>query len=208
MCASKTIYRCIRWSGDWSNLHLSYCKHTSKEQPLGWGWEPPCTVSSAHWCASWIRCASPTTAQGTLLTSPLAEVCFQPSQWGASEFGIRVQWNAQLCTCGPQTWNHSLSPIPVWHLLPAVNVSLWCSGSAQTDCQVINKECSEDVPSNTRGQLINLPSITCHSQGTTNWNTFLWVNSESVVPILTRTRWSLRCADTKIGQVLSRTSFL
>ena len=24
----------------------------SSERPLGWGWEPPCTVSSAHWCVS------------------------------------------------------------------------------------------------------------------------------------------------------------
>ena len=36
-------------------------------------------------------------------------------------------------------------------------------------------KCFEDVPSNTRGQLINLQSKTCHSQDTTSWNTFLWV---------------------------------
>ena len=45
----------------------------------------------------------------------------------------------------------------------------------KTDCQVSNKECSEDVPGNTSGQLINLQSKTCHSQDTTSWNTFLWV---------------------------------
>ena len=47
--------------------------------------------------------------------------------------------------------------------------------SSKTDCQVIDKECFEDVLGNTRGQLINLQSKTCHSQDTASWNTFLWV---------------------------------
>ena len=76
-----------------------------------------------------MRGASPTTVQGTLWTPPPAEVCFQSSQWGVSEPETMVQWNVWLCTCGMQTWSHSLSPIPVWHSLPAVNVSLWCPES-------------------------------------------------------------------------------
>ena len=63
--------------------------------------------------------------------------------------------------------------------------------SSKTDCQVIDKECFEDVLGNTRGQLINLHSKTCHSQDTTSWNTFLWVefireccpNSDSDSPV-------------------------
>ena len=47
--------------------------------------------------------------------------------------------------------------------------------STETDRQVINKECCEDVFGNTRGQLINLQSKTCHSQDATSWDTFLWV---------------------------------
>ena len=47
--------------------------------------------------------------------------------------------------------------------------------SSKTDRQVIDKECFEDVLGNTRGQLINLQSKTCHSQDTASWNTFLWV---------------------------------
>ena len=79
-----------------------------------------------------------------------------------------VQWNARLCSYGPQTWNHSLSPLLVGHLLPAVNVSLRCPGSpppptSKTDCQVINKGWSD----NTKGQ-----SKTCRSRDTTGWNTF------------------------------------
>ena len=31
---------------------------------------------------------------------------------------------AGLCTCGLQTWSHSLSPIHVWHSMPAVDVSM------------------------------------------------------------------------------------
>ena len=63
--------------------------------------------------------------------------------------------------------------------------------SPKTDRQVIDKECFEDVLGNTRGQLINLQSKTCHSQDTTSWNTFLWVefvreccpNSDSDSPV-------------------------
>ena len=47
---------------------------------------------------------------------------------GVSEPEIEVQWNVWLCICGLQTWSHSLSPIPVLHSLPAVNVSLWFPG--------------------------------------------------------------------------------
>ena len=63
--------------------------------------------------------------------------------------------------------------------------------SSKTDRQVIDKECFEDVRGNTRDQLIDLQSKTCHSQDTTSWNTFLWVefvreccrNSDSVSPV-------------------------
>ena len=63
--------------------------------------------------------------------------------------------------------------------------------SSKTDRQVIDKECFEDVLGNTRGQLINLQSKTCHSQDTASWNTFLWVefvreccpNSDSDSPV-------------------------
>ena len=84
---------------------------------------------SAHWCALWMRGASPTTAQGTSWTPPLAEVCLQSSLWGVSEPETVVQWDVWLCTCGLQIWSHSLSPIPLWHSLPAVDVSLWCPES-------------------------------------------------------------------------------
>ena len=66
--------------------------------------------------------------------------------------------------------------------------------SSKTDRQVIDKECFEDVLGNTRGQLINLQSKTCHSQDTASWNTFLWVefireccpnsDSDSPVPVI------------------------
>ena len=63
--------------------------------------------------------------------------------------------------------------------------------SSKTDRQVIDKECFEDVLGNTRGQLVNLQSKTCHSQDTASWNTFLWVefireccpNSDSDSPV-------------------------
>ena len=122
------------WSELWHGTASRVCLcplPISSERPLGWSWQPPCTVSSEHWCASQMRGASPITAQGTSWTPPLAEVCFQSSQWGGgvSEPETMVQWNVWLCTCGLQTWSHSLSPIPVWHSLPAIDVSLWCPES-------------------------------------------------------------------------------
>ena len=63
--------------------------------------------------------------------------------------------------------------------------------SSKTDRQVIDKECFEDVLGNTREQLMNLQSKTCHSKDTASWNTFLWVdfireycpNSDSDSPV-------------------------
>ena len=49
----------------------------------------------------------------------------------------------------------------------------------ETDCQVINKEYSKDVPGNARGQLIQ--SKTCHGQDTTSWYTFLYGNGPCIV---------------------------
>ena len=43
------------WNEQWHGTASGVCLcplPISSELPLGWGWEPPCTVSSAHWCAS------------------------------------------------------------------------------------------------------------------------------------------------------------
>ena len=45
----------------------------------------------------------------------------------------------------------------------------------KTDRNVVNQECPDDVPSDTRGQLINLQAKTCNSKDTNSWNTFPWV---------------------------------
>ena len=67
----------------------------------------------------------------------------------------------------------------------------------KTDRQVINKECSKDVP-----DLINFQSKTYHSQDITSWNTFLWLefdreccpNSDSDSPVL-ETFWQKQVSD-------------
>ena len=56
-----------------------------------------------------------------------------------------VQWNARLCSYGPQTWNHSLSPLLVGHLLPAVNVSLRCPGSPPPRKQIARSSTKGDL---------------------------------------------------------------
>ena len=93
-------------------------------------------------------------------------------------------------------WAANLKPFLVAHSCMAFTA--WCRclygvqrASSKTDRQVIDKECFEDVLGNTRGQLINLQSKTCHSQDTASWNTSLRVkffrkccpNSDSNSPV-------------------------
>ena len=76
---------------------------------------------------------------------------------------------------------------------------------AKTYYQVIHKQCSKDVRGNTLGQLINLQSQTCHSEDTTSWNTFLWVefirdygpnsDSDSAVPEIVRPKNRLSASE-------------
>ena len=51
------------------------------------------------------------------------------NEWGSLSPRPWCSEMYDFCTCGLQTWSHSLSHIPVWHSLPAVDVSLWCSES-------------------------------------------------------------------------------
>ena len=101
-CCPVVIDRCLTvchtqcnhnpaWSEQWPGTASEVCLcllATSNKQPLEWGWEPPCIVSLAHWCASWMKGVSPTTPQGTLLTPPLAEECCQSSLQGVSEHSL------------------------------------------------------------------------------------------------------------------------
>ena len=173
-CHTQYIHN-LAWGEQWSGTASVVCLcplPTSSVQTLGWDWEPPCTESLAHWCASWRRGANPTTAQGIVLTPQLERVCRWSWLWGISGLCFGVQWNAQLYIYGLQTWNRSLLPIPVRHLLPAVDVFLWCQGSAHENRLPDHQQ---EVHGNERWQLINLQSKTCKSQDTTSWNTFFLV---------------------------------
>ena len=178
LCHTQYI-RIQAWNKQWSGTASAVCLcplPTSSVQPLGWDWEPPCTESLVHWCALWRRGANPTTPQGILLIPQLAGVCHWSWLWGVSGLCIGVQWNVQLYIYGLQTWTHSLLPIPVWHLLPTLDVFLWCQGApTKTNRQIIHKDCSEDVLGNKRWQLVNLQSEACNSQDTTSWDSSFWV---------------------------------
>ena len=86
-------------------------------------------VFGALMCSLKERCESHHSPRN-LLIPQLAGVCYW--SWLCGVFGhcVGVQWNVQLYIYGLQTWTHSLLPIPVWHLLPAVVIFLWCQGSA------------------------------------------------------------------------------
>ena len=107
---------------------------------------------------------------------PLAEVCFQSSQLGSlsPRPGCSEMYDFAFVGCKPETipWRPFLYGI---HCLLYMSLYGVQRASLKTDCQVIDKECFEDVLGNTRGQLINLQSKTCHSQDTASWNTFPWV---------------------------------
>ena len=139
-----------------------------------------------------MRGASPTTAQVISWTPPLAEVCFQSSQWGAlsPRPWCSEMYDFALVGCKPEA-------TPCRPFLYGIHCLLEMSlygvqrASSKTDRQVIDKECFEDVLGNTRRQLINLQSKTFHSQDTASCNTFLWVefvrdccpNSDSDSPV-------------------------
>ena len=66
LCHTQYI-RNLAWNGQWPGTASGecLCPHpTSSVQPLWWDWGPPCTWSSAPWCASWRRGANPNKAQG------------------------------------------------------------------------------------------------------------------------------------------------
>ena len=82
----------------------------------------------------------------------------------------------------------------------------------KTDHQIMNKECSEDVHRNKRWQHVNLQSEACHSQDTTSWDSFLWVefirecvpdsDPNSTVPEILRHKKATVClwAQSHVGQ--------
>ena len=86
-------------------------------------------IFSTRMCFLNERCESHHTARN-FADSSTGRSVFQYLQWWVSKPWIGVQWNVRLCTCGQLTWTYSLSRIRVWHLLPAVNISLWCPGNA------------------------------------------------------------------------------
>ena len=86
-------------------------------------------------------------------------------------------------------WAANLKPFLVAHSPMAFTVCYRCLSMVSRERP--QKQMTWHVFGNTRGQLINLQSKTCHSQDTASWNTFLWVefvreccpNSDSDSPV-------------------------
>ena len=126
LCHTQYI-RNQAWNEQWSGTASAVCLcplPTSSVQPLGWDWEPPWVFSALMCSLKEVRI--PPQPKEFCWFPQLAGVCHWSWLWGVSELCIGVQWNVQLYIYGLQTWTHSLLPIPVWHLLPAVGVFLWC----------------------------------------------------------------------------------
>ena len=148
-CCPVVVDRCLilshtqcnhspAWSIKWASevcLSPPHFKWATTRMRL----RPPCAVSLAQWCASWMRSASPTTAQGTSWNPPLAEVCFHSSQWGTSEPGIGVQWNARLCTCGKLETIHCRKFLHDIYCLLQMSLHGGQGAPTKTNYQVVNK---------------------------------------------------------------------
>ena len=91
----------VQWPGTASEVCLCLLP-TSNQQPLGWGWERPCTASWPNWYASWMRGVSPTTARGASLTPPLAEECcqtwLQGISWSLDQGAVKCMTALVGCT--------------------------------------------------------------------------------------------------------------
>ena len=77
-------------------------------------------------------------------------------------------------------WAANLKPFLVAHSCMAFTACCRCLSMVsrkrpRKQIARSSTKCFEDVLGNTRGQLINLQSKTCHSKDTASWNTFLWV---------------------------------
>ena len=108
---------------------------TSSGRPLGWGSDPPCTVSLAHWCP-WRKegCAShhsPRNFVDSSTSRNVSPILIAGGLWTLDW----VQCNVWLYTYELQTWNHFLLPIPVLHLL-LLQMSLRCPGSAHENTEL------------------------------------------------------------------------
>ena len=94
---------------------------------------------------------------------------------GRSVFPIVTMGGLWARDCGAvkcmtlHLWAANLKPFLVAHSCMVFTACCRCISMVsrehprKQDCQVIDKECIEDVLGNTRGQLINLQSKTCHS---------------------------------------------
>ena len=101
------------WSKQWPSITsaVRLCPlPTSSERPLRWGWEPPCTVPLACWCAfKWKVGVLPLSKELRWLLH--WQKCVSNPHSGGSLSPIGVQWNVSFCTCGPA----NLEPFLVTH---------------------------------------------------------------------------------------------
>ena len=199
----------LAWNGQWSSTASVVCfcalplPPTSRVQPLEGDWEPPCTESfSALMCSLKERCESHHSSRNFVDSSTNRSVSLILIV-GFSRLCVGVQLNVQLNIYGLQTWTHCSLPIPVLHLLPAVDVFLWCQGSA-------HENRTPDHPQKSALKMymaikdgswliLSLKHVSPRTPPA-SWDVF-WVEFISVFPIRARIRGSLRYSDTKTGSL-------
>ena len=107
-----------------------------------------------------------------LIVCVCVRVCRGGGGGGGGGGGVWALFRGAVKCTTLHLWAANLKPFPVAHICMAFTACCRCLSTVlKTDCQIINKECSEDE----RWQLINVQSEACNSQDATSWNTFFWV---------------------------------
>ena len=150
-----------------------------------WDWEDHCTLA---------LCLQHT----DMLLNRELQVPPQPQGFIGSSTGSSVFPILTVGVSEPWIWVHFTALVGCKHVKIHYRPFLYGIYCCRCFCMVFrdHKECCEDVPGNTRGQIIN-PQSTSYSQYTNTWNSSRWVEFVSVI-------WD--SVNPKIYQYVSRQS--
>ena len=137
---NATIVKLGKTNGTVQNQECLCPLLISSERPLGWGWEPPCTVFSTLVCFLNERCESQHSPRNFVDSSNGRSV-FPVLTMG--DFWARDRGAVKCMTL--HLWATNLKPFLVVHSCMAFTACCKCiygvqRASSKTDCQVIDKE--------------------------------------------------------------------
>ena len=171
-------YHSPAWSEQWPGTASEVCLcvlPTSSEQPLAWGWAPPCTASSAHWCFfiegreshhSMRNFVDSSTGRGVFPILMLGGL------WILDRGAVKC---TNFCTFSSKPKTVPCCPFlyGIYCLLKMFMVSRDCQWKL-FDMSSTYKALRISLATQEGSSLI-FSHKTCHSQDTTSWYTFIWI---------------------------------